>query len=295
MIPLRLDSWTLDSLKHLLDNRYFEPESFDYKSRVPDPKDDQGKRRLRDACAAFANSSGGFLVFGVADDTRLPTQDRLIGLPTSLDFPVQFGGFPGQCHPTVRWEFKNPPILLPGGNLIHVVWLQKSWNAPHSVGKPEEGLLFPKRTNKGTEYMNYDEVRMNFLGYYEKRLKLQLLQAELQNIIADSHALMIAPDKADEHISTASFRLEVLESIFVDTFTILADQGDLLKSLHAIRMTAKHVNNKLAMFYPTAGLAFIDAKQRMREHNEWLRANVPPMLTAAENALQQLTQFLAKS
>jgi hypothetical protein len=295
LVPRILNEWTLDSLIHLLGNHYLEPESFDYKSRLPDPRDEEGKKRLRDACAAFANSSGGFLVFGVADDPRLPADHRLAGLPTSLDFPVQFGNFPGQCNPTVRWEFKNPPIRLPNGNLVHVVWFQKSWSAPHSVGKPEEGLLFPKRTNKGTEYMSYEEIRMTFLGYYEKRLKLQLLQAELQNVLADARALMIAPEQAHENISTASFRLEVLESILVDTFTILADQTDLLKSLHAIRTTAKHVNNKLALFYPTANFPFSNGAQRIRDHNEWLRVNVPPILKSAEDALRQLTQFLATS
>jgi hypothetical protein len=295
VIPRTLNEWTLDSLKYLLNNRYLEPESFDYKSRLPDSRDEDGKKRLRDACAAFANSSGGFLVFGVADDARLPADHRLVGLPISLDFPVHFGNYPSQCNPTVRWEFKNPPIRLSTGNLVHVVWFRKSWNAPHSAGKSEEGLLFPKRTNKGTEYMSYEEVRMTFLGYYEKRLKLQLLQAELQNILADASALMVAPEQSHQSISTASFRLEVLESILVDTFTILAEQTDLLKSLHAIRTTAKHVNNKLALFYPTANLPFDNNEQRLRNHNEWLRVNVPPIVKSAEDALRQLTQFLATS
>jgi hypothetical protein len=295
VVPSTLNEWTLDSLRHLLDNRYLEPESFDYKSRLPDSRDEDGKRRLRDACAAFANSIGGFLVFGVADDARLPADNRLVGLPTSVDFPVQFGSFPGQCNPTVRWEFKNPPIRIPNGNWIHVVWFQKSWNAPHSVGKSEEGLLFPKRTNKGTEYMSYEEVRMTFLGYYEKRIKLQLLQAELQIILADAQALVVAPEQANQTISTASFRLDVLESVLVDTFTILAGQNDLLKSLHAIRTTAKHVNNKLALFYPTANLPFDNTEQRLRNHNEWLRVNIPPIVQSAEEALRQLTAFLATS
>jgi hypothetical protein len=141
--------------------------------------------------------------------------------------------------------------------------------------------------------MSYEEVRMTFLGYYEKRLKLQLLQAELQNILVDANALMIPPEQAHQHISTASFRLEILESILVDTFTILADQADLLKSLHAIRNTAKHVNNKLALFYPTANLPIDNHVQRCRNHNEWLQVNVPPIVQSARDALRQLTQFLA--
>jgi hypothetical protein len=294
VVPTSLPDWSLETLRRLLDGRYLEPESFDYKSRLPDSRDEQGKRRLREACPAFANSSGGFLVFGIADEARLPTDQRLVGLPPTLDFPVQFGEYPRQCNPTVRWEFLNPPIRLAGGNLVHVVYLPKSWNAPHSVGKPEEGLLFPKRTNRGTEYMNHEEVRMTFLGYYEKRLKLQLLQAELQNILADAKALPISGDQAQHQISTASFRLEVLESVLVDSFTILADQADLLKSLHAIRTSARHVNNKLAMVWPTVGLQTSSPGLRIQEHNAWVSENVKPVIQAAQQALDLLAQFLAR-
>ncbi len=136
---------------------------------------------------------------------------------------------------------------------------------------------------------------MTFLGYYEKRLKLQLLQAELQNILADANALLVAPAQAHQTISTASFRLEVLESVLVDTFTILAERTDLLKSLQAVRTTGRHVNNKLAMFYSSAHLPFDNNEQRFRNHNEWLRGNIPLIINSAENALRQLNEFLASS
>jgi hypothetical protein len=295
VVPRTVNEWTLESLKHLLEQRYFEPEAFDYKSMLPHSRDDDGKGRLRDACAAFANSAGGFLIFGIADDVRLPPDQRLVGLAPTVDFPVQFGSFPAQVTPSVRWEFRNPAIRLANGSFVHVVWFPRSWNRPHAVGRPEEGLLFPKRTNKGTEFMSYEEVRMNFLGYYEKRLKLQLLQAELQNIMADAQSLVIAPEVAGTQISTTSFRLELLESVLVDTFTILADQTNLLRLLNTIRSTARNVNNKLAMYYPTTGLPITNQEQRCREHNEWLRATIAPITPAARDAMQELQRFLASA
>ena len=41
---------------------------------------------------------------GIADDARLPTDQRLVGIASTIDFPVQFGSFPGQSNPTVRWD-----------------------------------------------------------------------------------------------------------------------------------------------------------------------------------------------
>ena len=74
-IPQTLEDWTLESLTSLVE-RGFESESFDLKERLPHPASDKGKRRLRKEVAAFANSAGGFLIFGVADDRALPISVR---------------------------------------------------------------------------------------------------------------------------------------------------------------------------------------------------------------------------
>ena len=136
---------------------------------------------------------------------------------------------------------------------------------------------------------------MNFLGYYEKRLKLQLLQAELESIVADGKALVIVAEKAGQEVSTASFRIEVMETILVDSFSILADQANLLKALNSIRTTARHVNNELALFYPSFHLPLSNKTQVNQQHNEWLRSNVPALLKSAEQAQAELKRFLATS
>ncbi|MGO8949899.1 MAG: helix-turn-helix domain-containing protein [Ktedonobacterales bacterium] len=100
------------------------------------------------ACCAFANSSGGFLVFGVKDASAGPTEQRLVGLPVGLDFTEQFGNYPNACEPSVQWTFKNPPIQLASGNVVHVVYVPRSWNAPHSLELERGGRRFPKRTQK---------------------------------------------------------------------------------------------------------------------------------------------------
>jgi predicted HTH transcriptional regulator len=188
-----LTDWTEDQLIALLDRGIFEPEAFDFKGFRIAKKTDPEKQDIRKDCCAFANSFGGFLVYGVADDRRLPAKGRLIGIDKSYDFPNDFGAFPRECKPSIGWEFLNPAIDLGNGKVIHVVFIPRSWRGPHCVkaDKPQEGFVFLKRTNKGNEYMNYEEVRMAFLGYYEKRLKLQLLQAELQNLISDAQTMMI--------------------------------------------------------------------------------------------------------
>ena len=110
MIPRTLEQWSEESLLDLLDKHFFEPENFDYKETLPPKGDDRGKQRLRKALCAFANSSGGFLVFGVKDDNTLAAADRLVGFAPSHDFPQHFGTFAADCRPAVTWDYKKPPI-----------------------------------------------------------------------------------------------------------------------------------------------------------------------------------------
>ena len=172
--PKTLDEWNLEIVKNLLEKGYYETESFDFKEKLPDTRDSSKKDDLRKDCCAFANSQGGFIIFGISDNRNLSVNDRLIGLEKDIDFTAQFGAFPQTCKPSVLWDFKNPPIELENNKVIHVIQISRSWEMPHCLDSDNK-FIFPKRTNKGNEFMNYEEIRMNFLQFYEKRLKLGLL------------------------------------------------------------------------------------------------------------------------
>jgi predicted HTH transcriptional regulator len=79
-IPVRLEDWTLGTIKGLLKAGAFENEAFDFKEQLPMPSDKEGKHRLRKSIAAFANSGGGFLIYGIKDDRELSVYRLMIVL-----------------------------------------------------------------------------------------------------------------------------------------------------------------------------------------------------------------------
>src|SRR2546425_11113138 len=95
-LPERLESWNIETVRDLVARGVYEGDLFDLKLMVP--RDEGGKHRLRKACAAFANSRGGYLVFGVSDDKALAPVERVVGIDASIDFPGEFGNFPGKCE-----------------------------------------------------------------------------------------------------------------------------------------------------------------------------------------------------
>ncbi|MBL9005282.1 MAG: ATP-binding protein [Myxococcales bacterium] len=201
MIPETLGGWTLEVIHRLVEQGIFETDRFDFKEMLPNPKDDAGKRRLRRDIAAFANVEGGFLIYGVKDDKRLPAEQRIVGVPKTQDFPVEFGNFPSACEPSVAWDFKNSPLMIDGGRAIHVVHVPSSRTKPHGVFE-EDRWWFPKRTNKGTEPMSYEEVRQAFLDAGRRRSELAWLKSEVTRIRDLSQRVNILSSRTgdfDEH------------------------------------------------------------------------------------------------
>ena len=170
MIPKRINEWSIEVILTLLRQGYQECEYFDFKEMLPHKNDDKGKNRLIRACGAFANQNGGYLVFGIKDNKSIQAELRIVGIDRSIDFPEKFGNYPLKLNPSVQWEFLNPPIKLENGNFIHIIEIKPSLFKPVAFEETEKGWFFPKRTNKGDELMSYEEIKLNFMNFYEKKI-----------------------------------------------------------------------------------------------------------------------------
>jgi len=70
MIPGTLDEWDYDRIRQLVIDGYCETDTFDFKPTLkhvfgdPKKRDEYNERILNIVCA-FANTYGGFIVFGI--------------------------------------------------------------------------------------------------------------------------------------------------------------------------------------------------------------------------------------
>lgn len=292
MIPRTLEEWSADAVIGLLAKGCYENEQFDFKEALPDHRNKDEKLGLVKDCCAFANSDGGFIVFGVKNDRSLAPRDRLAGVHPGVDVPEHFGNYASQCRPGVGWDFKNPPIQLPNGRLCHVIHVPRSWKAPHAVGDPEAGWRFLKRTNKGNEGMSHEEIRAQFLGYYEKRLKLLLLHAELQEVRRQAEGMIIPEQEVAEKYTLGTFELRVVESVLADTFTILVEVPGVLKLLNELRSLCGQLNSKIRLFYATVPLPLSNKQAIVREHNLFMRDRASAAAQVAGLAAAELKKYL---
>ena len=292
--PRTLEDWTIAEIENLLEKGMLESDTFDFKEMLPHSRDDNAKIRLRKTCCAFANSEGGFIVFGVCDDTSKSPQDRIVGIDPSLDFPQQFGNFARTCTPSGEWDFLNPPMDLSSGNKIHVVEVRKSWRAPRAVGDRDTGWQFVRRSNQGNEGMSMEEVRAMFLGFYEKRLKLQLLRAEIATL-RDTAVSSCVTDEAEigQNYSLESFDTRLIDSIISDTYSITAADAELIEALSRIRQVVRVANNKIQIFFGIVQVPMTNKNALVREHNEFMLAKRDVLLPLCDLAMDRLDQILA--
>jgi len=235
MIPDTLEGWTLSVIEGLLRQGVFESDRFDFKEQLPYSKDDAAKLRLTKTCAAFANSGGGFLVFGVKDDKGLPAQQRIVGIEPGDDFPARFGNFPAAAEPSVEWTFRNPPLQLQDGRLVHIVQVRASPRKPHGVFD-QERWWFCKRTSKGTEAMSFEEMRGLFVDASRRANEVNWLKAELERIRDLARTLNIesAEGRWSLEMLLSRFDAGPLNPLLLSLFDLLNSEPTLVSELHGL-------------------------------------------------------------
>ena len=104
-IPQQLDEWNYDIIQDYVEKGYLETNSFEFKASIKsrNPTDNMG---IVETTCAFANTEGGFIIFGV-EDIRKSDKDRIIGVRNS-DLAKEFGDRISGINPTVDFDFSNP-------------------------------------------------------------------------------------------------------------------------------------------------------------------------------------------
>lgn len=133
-----------------------ESEVIDFKREVSDAS--ELVRRI----AAFANHRGGVVLIGVAErGTHITTAGAFVGVPDASELR-------GRLHQSIRALCRPVPevhiITVPNphrGPPLVAVNIEPIAHGAVAVQKPgSRAVMFPMRTEHGTDYMNIDEVTM---------------------------------------------------------------------------------------------------------------------------------------
>jgi hypothetical protein len=195
MINKPWDKITKEDIERLVAEAVAESNTLDYKQELPNDSPQSTLNFLSDV-AAFANASGGDLIFGIKEK-------REAGKPTAIP-----DGFE-RLKPRGTWDETKrrlesiirtgiEPTLsvkinhfdgLPEGPVL-IVRVPASWAAPHmitSYGKDTLRPQFYKRHNGGNHPMDIDEIRAAFTLSESRFERLRRFRSERLSLITERH------------------------------------------------------------------------------------------------------------
>jgi predicted HTH transcriptional regulator len=295
-IPSNLKGWNLEIIRDLLGQGTAEDDLFDWKEQLPNKKDEDskdGKFGLRKGICAFANSYGGFFIYGVRDPNSksnlgLSVDQLIVGIDKNIDFPNLFGNFPRECIPSVYWTFKN--LNLSNDRQIWVIHIEKSWKTPHGAkSEKDKAIHFMKRTNQGDDYMSIEEIRYSMLNYHERKLKLELVKGELNSIKKQCEFKYVRQTRGGQAYRASRYDLEVIKSVLAEIYLILNDQKNIIDLINNIRITAMQIDGHVENF---SSISESTIEKYFKKHNDLIENLSQSIYTKCEECIKLIDSFL---
>src|SRR5271166_1800073 len=151
---------TENDLLALVAHKEAEGKTLEYKRDTVGNGDSERKEFLYDA-TSFANTEGGYLIFGMGEADGLPTS--LVGL-AKVEADRELLRLEHMLRDGVRPPIsgiETAPVSLASGNVAIVMRIPKSGNPPHQVTYQKAFRFFARGSN-GKYPIDVDELRSAF-------------------------------------------------------------------------------------------------------------------------------------
>lgn len=286
MIPNKLDEWSFEIIQELVQKQANESDRHDFKKDLREAYPEN----ITKICCAFANTKGGFIVFGIKDNDK---NWRIDGIENSKELAHDFGK-KIKANPTIDYNLPKIINIPQSDKVIAIFEIPLSTARPHLPDNSAQNRIFYKRTNQGNYYMTYDEIKFSFQDYQERREKIQLLYIELLSNIEYLDSMKMADDKKNTNVSLLDLNSYVINNLLVELYSSISKEKKLIELLFDIRKNIIILNTKNKMLISHLGNSFSDKKILSSEHNQFidkLALDLKPKIQEALNILENKFDF----
>lgn len=283
--PSRLQDWTLDLVREIANSAMTENDWFDLKANLQAQPEHQRK-----IVAAFANTQGGFLVFGV-------TSDRAVNGVSNTELPRDFGSkLTHGLSPSVAFRFGNPLTVSQTAS-VWICEVPRSQRGPHAV-LVNDHWVFPRRTESGSNVsMNVEEVRLAFQDTETRRSKLALVASELELIEAIAKRLL--DNTAAEPTTLVNYwtfgtryPTTLLDTVLGDAFTLLASDTETWGALAFLRDALRNSNTAAKYLGDLTFMPISNKEKNISMLTEQIRASAKGVIENARVARHRIAAVL---
>ncbi len=218
MIYKRFVDVSAEDIKQLVDAQAEESRVLDFKRELPDLSDSNAKREFCDDIVAFANTEGGWIVFGIAE--AVGSDGRGTGRAGtfsslgsgSLDSVILQMEQITAANVEPRLELRLKSLRVEEGQCL-VIWIPKSLNGPHRCRLSKN---FVGRSSSGKFQMDVPQIRAAILATEELPRAIREFRAErIMGIRSGSlHPLsVIGPTVVAHLMPVRTFRSTTIDAI----------------------------------------------------------------------------------
>jgi hypothetical protein len=173
---------TFAMIKAAIDEKVVETEALDWKSTLPGRDEPQLEEFAKDV-AAMANTRGGLIVYGVAEQRGKGAAERITSVDVSERTQRRLRQLAiGRVHPMVAGLDLLPLASEDGSETVLVLAVPRSPDAPHIIGQQAK-LGVPYRVGPETEWMRERDLAR---AYSERFATRTAELARLKDLVSDT-------------------------------------------------------------------------------------------------------------
>jgi len=178
----------IDDINTIVQNKIPESRGLDYKRELP-PQTDAGNKELLKDISAFANTTGGYLIYGIEEKEGIPTEilgvdvNNFDGLKQRIENLLRTG-----VDPVIR-AVDFQAVDVNESKKIIIIKIPRSIARPHVV-KIKEHFRFYGRNSSGVHQLEIEDLRRAFLESETLATKIKNFRTDRISAISTNETFM---------------------------------------------------------------------------------------------------------
>jgi predicted HTH transcriptional regulator len=275
----KLSEWTHDWIKEILDSDRAEDAFLEFKAELNN-KDPKSSYNIRKSLTSFANTLGGFVVFGIKDKQAATGWDRLCGLGDTSEFAKQLTNklSGGKVIPSITFE--GPAFF----ELEHskkkfsvgVIKVNIGELRPYAIVSDQDGLLhFWARGNQTAIAMTYPSLTKTVEESSQLRNWLAALYLDTEYIDSFADRMLIDEASRETNIPVVKINAIINSDQSSQIISLVPNDVQLVKLIWHLREQIDLVNSFRDMMIQRRSLPLSNSGSQNKADNDRIASIVP--------------------
>lgn len=136
--------------------------------------------------------------------------------------------------------------------------------------------------------MTYEEIKLSFQNYQERREKLKLLFIELLSNVEQLNSMKISDASKENMHSLIDLDNTTLKGLLSELYASISKNKELIRLLFTIREKTKIINNKIRIFFSQVAIPLSNKALIVKEHNEFINDQADKLVPNIKRAIDIL-------